>query len=259
MLVPEDWSVLRLLRDVFSQLFDVDSRLLRSLRWLVTRPGGLAAEYFAGRRNLYLRPLQLFVLANIAYFFIQSWALYSGYNTPLESQINYQVYSSLLPVESWAQAQAAAMNLSFEQFEVLYDIQSDFLARSLIFLMVPVLALVLALLFAARRTRMAEHLVVAAHYYAFELLVIFCVFAVIWPFVAYGLTTALAFLRPAAWALTEFGSEVIKGTYWYLTLRRYYGLGRLPAVLLALVILMALMLIVFAYRLALLWATLLTV
>lgn len=257
-LVGKDWSVSRLLSDAFGQLADIDSRLLRSLRWLALRPGGLASEYFAGRRVPYLRPLQLFLLANVVYFFVQSWALFSGYNTPLASQVSQQVYSDYLPAEAWVAAKSSALNLGYADFEQVFNVRSDVLARTLVFLMVPALALFLSMILFRRPNRMVEHSVIAIHYYAFELLIIFSLFASVWPHLVFAVFTpdTLASYRSVAWVVLELGVEPIKGVYWYFTLRGFYGLERLPALALTVLVLAGLLLITFGYRLALLLATL---
>src|SRR3954468_8651264 len=63
-----DLSLRAFLLEVFHTLTDLDGRLLRSLRTLVTRPGELTAAYRAGRRKQFLGPLQLFLIANVAFF-----------------------------------------------------------------------------------------------------------------------------------------------------------------------------------------------
>lgn len=51
--------------DVVDELFSVDTRLLRTLKHLVTRPGALTADYIHGRRAAYYRPFRLFVLSGL--------------------------------------------------------------------------------------------------------------------------------------------------------------------------------------------------
>ncbi|MBS0433050.1 MAG: DUF3667 domain-containing protein [Proteobacteria bacterium] len=57
------------LGDVLDTLFNIDSRVLRTLPALYFRPGFLTREYFAGRRVRYVTPFRLmFFLALIAFF-----------------------------------------------------------------------------------------------------------------------------------------------------------------------------------------------
>ena len=60
------------LADVGDTLFNVDSRIFRSIPPLYFRPGFLTLEYFAGRRTRYVTPFRLFFfLCIIAFFAIQ--------------------------------------------------------------------------------------------------------------------------------------------------------------------------------------------
>lgn len=61
-----------ILGDFFDTVFNIDSRVLRTLGPLFTRPGFLSLEYFAGRRVRYVTPMRLFLfLSLIAFFAIQ--------------------------------------------------------------------------------------------------------------------------------------------------------------------------------------------
>ena len=58
--------------DFFDTVFNIDSRVLRTIGPLLTRPGFLSLEYFAGRRVRYVTPMRLFLfLSLIAFFAIQ--------------------------------------------------------------------------------------------------------------------------------------------------------------------------------------------
>ncbi|MFL5385365.1 MAG: DUF3667 domain-containing protein [Longimicrobiaceae bacterium] len=58
---PEALSLRRSVREFIDDMFDVDSRALRSLRVLLFRPGELALEYIHGRRRPYLGPLRMYL------------------------------------------------------------------------------------------------------------------------------------------------------------------------------------------------------
>jgi hypothetical protein len=59
--------------DFFDTVFNIDSRVLRTLGPLLTRPGFLSLEYFSGRRVRYVTPMRLFLfLSLIAFFAIQA-------------------------------------------------------------------------------------------------------------------------------------------------------------------------------------------
>ena len=65
-----------LLRDAVGDLFELDSRLWRSLKPLVFRPGLLTSDYLAGRRARYMPPFRMYLVLSIIFFLI--WNLNSG-------------------------------------------------------------------------------------------------------------------------------------------------------------------------------------
>lgn len=59
-----------LLRDILHDVFNLDSRAIRTLKPLLFKPGFLTLEYFAGRRQRYVPPLRLYVIASLVFFLI---------------------------------------------------------------------------------------------------------------------------------------------------------------------------------------------
>jgi hypothetical protein len=57
-------------REIASELFDLDGRMLVSLRLLMTRPGLLADEYNRGRRVAHTSPLRMYLLISLLFFFV---------------------------------------------------------------------------------------------------------------------------------------------------------------------------------------------
>jgi len=63
-------SIQLLVQRVFDDVFEVDSRIMRSLRLLFLRPGALSAHYFAGRRADFIPPLRLYLVSSFAFFLL---------------------------------------------------------------------------------------------------------------------------------------------------------------------------------------------
>ena len=55
-------------REVGHEVLNVDGKIFRSLRFLLTRPGFLTRELFAGRRASYVAPIRLYLTASILAF-----------------------------------------------------------------------------------------------------------------------------------------------------------------------------------------------
>lgn len=57
-----------LIADFFDSAFNLDTRTMRTLGPLLTRPGFLSTEYFAGRRTRYVTPLRLYLFMSVIAF-----------------------------------------------------------------------------------------------------------------------------------------------------------------------------------------------
>ena len=62
----------RILVELIVEIFDLESRLFRTLKYLVIRPGFLTAEFVAGRRASYLSPGRLYLVMSVIFFFLLS-------------------------------------------------------------------------------------------------------------------------------------------------------------------------------------------
>lgn len=65
---PLDPPLSAVVRDLAHEFFDVDGRLLRSVRQLFLAPGFLTKELFLGRRAPWVTPLRLYLIFSVAYF-----------------------------------------------------------------------------------------------------------------------------------------------------------------------------------------------
>jgi len=59
-----------LLRDLMEDLFDLDSRFMRTLKPLLFKPGRLTRDYMNGRRFRYTPPMRLYIFSSIAFFLL---------------------------------------------------------------------------------------------------------------------------------------------------------------------------------------------
>lgn len=65
-------SVKEIIHDVLEGLTHSDSRLWNTLKCLWLKPGGLTLEFIAGRRVAYLPPFRLYLILSVLYFFLSS-------------------------------------------------------------------------------------------------------------------------------------------------------------------------------------------
>src|SRR5210317_289236 len=63
-------SLWELLQDAFGDLFEVDSRLWRTLIPLLIRPGKLTLDYLEGRRARYMPPFRMYLVLSVIFFVV---------------------------------------------------------------------------------------------------------------------------------------------------------------------------------------------
>ncbi len=153
------------------ELTSIDGRLLRSLWWLLRRPGALTLAYVRGDRKRTIAPLQLFLLSNVLFFLVQSWTGINVFSTPLASQLHQQDWSAL--ARRLVAQHLEQTNMRLEEFAPVFDRSVALYAKSLIILMVPPFTLVLALMFRRSGRPWITHAVFALHLCTF-LLLLFC-------------------------------------------------------------------------------------
>lgn len=230
-----DFSLHHFFSHALGELFHFDSKIFRTCRLLFTRPGFLTAEYLRGCRKPYLHPFQLFFVANLIYFLLQPYTGWTGLRTTLNVQLHMMSYSSI--ADKMVSARIAAKGVSLEQFAHSFDHVVDVQARSLVVLMVPLFALVLAVLQWRKRRLFGEHLVFSLHFTAFWLIAVFIGIyggsnAVITAFAHYGIRFHVGnwdnFLFPFA--------LVTLLVYSFVALRTVYGDSILGAILKALIL-----------------------
>lgn len=239
---PGDLTLRHFLAESAEALTNLDGRLLGSLRALLTRPGELTAAYVGGRAGRYLRPLQLFLLCNVVFFFAQGIWPTDVLTTTLDSHLHFQPYSEwvhrLLLGGDHAATAAREASPEFQAYRTRFDTVAAQHARTLVIAMVPLFALAVLATFLRSRRSFVEHVVFATHFVAFLLLLLTVVIPLLWAGIQGALALGLdvsAVYRPDDWQrfdrlliLTLLGSV---SAYLLLAARRVDRLGWLRGVL----------------------------
>jgi hypothetical protein len=219
-------SVRAFAAQILDEVARLDSRLLRTLRALVFRPGHLTREYLDGRRVRYTQPVPLYLLTAAAFFLLASYRPIVWIDTVrmrVVGELPGMVVGSEVVRDRIAAlpADALAYNLFAERFAGAVN---GFLPA---FLVGSVLLFSLALYGLHRRAepRYLAHAVFALHWTSFYLLV-----------------TAAARLFPRAWGVEQL-VLLPALVYLALALRRVYGQGVARSVGKAVLLLVAYLLI----------------
>ena len=243
-----------LLGDFFSELTSLESRTWRSLATLLLRPGELTRTWIAGARQRYLKPISVFLIANLMFFISPP---VSDLNLPLHNQ-PYQPWAA--QIAPWIEAKAAARAASgrtesardryagaaLPGYAALADehaARSGDISKLLVILHAPFMALGLMLAFAFRRYWYAEHFVVALHQLAGFLLLILLANGVV--AVVHGIGMPLAGRERIAIMLAIMGLLLV---FFAASARRAYSIGFLQTLLATVLVTAGLLLGHFVYR-----------
>ena len=223
-----------LFSDIIEDLLEVDSRVVKSLRMLFFKPGFLTREYVMGRRVSYLPPLRLYLVASVVFFllislqqmipelsnnqFIRDWSAtgdveealsnsFESMSGDIEGQESTTGTDDVVvfpkhDAGSGVDVTVGSKNMDLDQGEFLAAFSDNF--AKVMFLLLPVAALQLKLLYLRRKKRYIEHLIFSLHLHAF----IFSLL-ILTIFIPFKITMWLVILSSLA--------------YLYLAMRRFYG------------------------------------
>jgi hypothetical protein len=238
--------------ETLAEFAHFDSKFLRTLNLLFTQPGQLSNAFFHGGRSRYTKPLTLFIIINVIFFFAQPYTGLFNYN--------YVEYIAHPGHRKAFQDHLRQTGESQQSYMTRFDANLQNQKKSLLIVAVPVLALIMGILFVGSGRTYAEHLVFSVQVYAFLLAYL----AAVALFVLVPVALALRAVGPAAAPIVRtLGSEntidaiLLAGlvVYIYAGLRRAYEASRLHAAVNAVILACAAGLLIAAYYNVLFYAT----
>lgn len=246
-MVADELSWRSQLGQLLGGLFNLDGRLWRTLRSLVFAPGRLAVDYCRGARVRWMRPVQVFLLANVVYFLVQPRIRFNAFPATLELQLEQQPYSAWL--RPFVEARLTESGLTRAEYAASFDAAVGDLARTLLMLLVPLTALAMHAVALGRGRRLIEHVVLAAHYVSAQLLVVhvlllsFVSFAIGRGWSGYGEEPAM------------FANLLVMWAWLLVAWRRFHRASWRRSALAAALVALAWIPTVIGYRFALFWLT----
>lgn len=173
-------SIRELMGDFFGEFLNLDSRLAHSLPPLIGRPGVLTKEYLAGRRARYIPPLKLYLFISVAFFFLLSlaWLQPEWLNVNLPNhgapkvQLSVKDQAKLANTPKWAQTLVQkGMSIRKDPHQFVSTMIGKL--PTMMFLLLPLFAFFLKLLYIRRKRYYVEHLIFSLHYHAVVFLAAF--------------------------------------------------------------------------------------
>jgi hypothetical protein len=218
----------------------IEGKLWRSLKLLLFKPGLLSREYIEGRRVRYVEPLRLYLSFSIIFFAMMKLSgveiMNVGGRTDAPAAISAPVgaqppqageSAEFLKVRedtvAWLAKRNPEVAKRAERFLNLPEAQRKETAKRVffsytpyaIFLMMPVFALYLKLLYLGKGRRYGEHFLFALHSNAFAFLMLSLFIAADgWNFVRFVLLTWLLFYLPTAMRRVYGGGRTVTALRW---------------------------------------------
>lgn len=210
---------------------------------MARQPGFLTERYLRGNRKPYLKPLQLFLLLNLLYFVTLHFFGANTFTSPLETHLENRFYGNW--ARSLVDAKLARRGELPAEYARLFNARSATAAKSLIFLMIPMYALLLTALYRGAHHYLVEHVVFATHFMAWWLLFMLTVSNLL--VVLLELTVGTALFDLVATSILVASIFI----YCFVALQRVYGTARWPAAAKATAVTLGTFAIIVVYRLLL--------
>jgi hypothetical protein len=171
--VPGEHSLKHFMGDVLNAITFLDTKFLRTLKLMLTRPGAMSYQYVNGKRVSFIKPMSMFFIANLIYFL---FPLYNSLNSPLNNQM-YQLPHSRI-AERMVKEEVKTAKTDLKTFEVAYNQQSTNMAKMVLFLLVLYFSLPLALVNYSKKLFYYDHLMICLE--LFSLIILVALVAIPW-------------------------------------------------------------------------------
>lgn len=269
-------SIWQLLREAFGDLFELDSRLWRTVLPLLARPGRLTRDYLEGRRARYMPPFRTYLVLSVIFFLVATFnpqgflEIIDPDSVPTAEEIAQQKEAEKTAklAEETAQDDENSLFGDCEEASVSADedvpewIRKRFTEERIkqiceannrrgsdnfvdaiadnipvaLIVLLPLMALVLKLLYPLSRRYFVEHLLFFVHFHAFFFLIL--VLQVLFA----GIT---GMLGPEDGAIDSLSTLIIVvasfyvPVYLYKAMRHVYGQGHLITIFKYIILLVA--------------------
>ncbi len=231
---PGDLTLRHAWHHVVHEAIHVDGKIFNTLRLLLTRPGQLTLDFFAGRRARHVHPIRLFLLIGVLFFLV------AHVSAPIESPtaLTPQTVNHIGPLR--ARVERAGKTPA--------EFAADLNGRALAALKPIHIGLLLFqgfslwLLFRAQRPYLAEHMVTALHLSTFGMVVWIGFACLLIAGVPRSFTSNAWYLATMVYFL--FAARRIYGGSWGVLLWRWVCSGLLTGLMLAATLIASVVLLV---------------
>lgn len=135
------------------------------VKCLLFNPSEYASDYAQGKRKIYIKPLNLFLIINLVYFVFSS---YNTFKTNLDIQMNGLPYSGLVTDLIENKIEATALNL--DEYREVYDQKTNEISKLIIIVLAPMFGVMLYLLFRRQQMFLSDGFNLGLQFWSFFIL-----------------------------------------------------------------------------------------
>jgi len=173
---PRRLPLKALFHDVLHDIWHFDHKVFETLRLLVLKPGLLTLAYLDGRRNRYVPPFRLYIFLSFllfsAFAMIHTGGEKKSAEPPPHVTLNVEAPElNMSGQPTWAKDLNTRIHAAVKDPGAFQRTFLSNLSKSL-FLLMPLFAMMLHLLYVRRRPLFVDHLILSLHHHALSFLVI---------------------------------------------------------------------------------------
>jgi hypothetical protein len=165
---PKDFSFVKLAEQTVDVFTHLDSKLYKSFKLLIFRPGELSTHYVEGLRKPFMKPVQIFILVNVLFFILLSDVDIFRKPSPWWFQVTDDMG---LNIKSIAERKATELSKPISEIALQYEQKSKSIAKAFVLIFIPLLGFIFSVLFLRKKMQIGKHFIFATHFFSFTLLV----------------------------------------------------------------------------------------
>jgi hypothetical protein len=149
---PADRSFKAFLSNILIAITFADSKMIKTLWLVLKKPGFVSYEFANGRRINYLKPISLFFVLNLIYFFFPVIQLFNAsLKTQLGSPLGKILYQNIVA------HRVLDLKMAVPSFELIYNLKTASLAKLIVMVFVVIASLPLNLLYWKKNRYFTDH------------------------------------------------------------------------------------------------------
>lgn len=168
----KDYTLKKYAAQAVDMFTHFDGKFFRTIKYLLFFPGKLTEENLAGRKVKLMKPVQLYVLINLIYFFIMKKA------DVFMTYMKFKIESSQSLAHD-VTLRATNAGITSAEYVERFDAALPTTSKTFIFILIPFIALGIWLFYFKKTRVFVPHLIFATHFFTFFLTFILLYFELV--------------------------------------------------------------------------------